>query len=112
MTAPTTHRDTCDQRRRTLLVSNIDLAATAARRTRIWAEQDRLRIFPLIEGWHRLGPRSAFELLDELVGPDPFLADDTESLLRKYAQLNPAIVDALDGRKLQLPLTIVAGGKR
>ena len=112
MTAPTTRRDTCDQRPRELLVSNADLATAAARRTRIWAEQDKIRIFPLIERWHRLGPRSAFELLDELVGADPFLADDIEHLLRKYARLDPQTVAALDARELRLPLAVVAGGQR
>ena len=76
---------------------------------RVWTEQHKLRIFPMIERWHRLGPRSAFELLDELIGTDRFLPDDAEGLLRKYAQLDPEIVAVLGGRELQLPLVIIEG---
>ena len=81
-------------------------------RARVWSERDQLRLFPLIERWHRLGPRSAFELLDVLVGDDPFLADDVEHLLERYARLDPEHVAALDGRELQLPLVMVEGGRR
>ena len=86
--------------------------ATVKSARRIWTERDQLRIFPLIEQWNRLGPRSAFEMLDELIGPDPFLADDVECLLRRYARLNPEHVAALDGCALRPPLAMIAGGKR
>ena len=79
--------------------------------SRVWAERDRLRLFPLVERWHRLGPRSAFELLDELIGIDPFLADDAECLLQRYAKLDADVVAALNGHNLKMPLAVIDGSK-
>ena len=91
-------------------MSTAMVAVRSARR--VWTEQHKVRIFPMIERWHCLGPRSAFELLDELVGIDPYLADDIECLLQKYSRLDRDILEALDGIEIRPPLAIVEGGRR
>ncbi len=95
-----------------LLPADVLCETAQARPTRVWTERDKLRLFPLVERWHRLGPRSAFEILDELIGTDPYLADDVENLLRKYARLDPEVVAALDGCRLRMPLAVVGGGRQ
>ena len=45
---------------------------------------------------HRLGPRPVAELLRELADAHG-LADDIEALLARYARLDPATVQTLDG---------------
>lgn len=54
-----------------------------------WSEREIIRLGPLVEDLHRLGPRSLYEFMRELVGPDHALAVHAEELLRRYARLDP-----------------------
>ena len=78
----------------------------------MWNEKDQVRLMPKVQKLYRLGERSVFELLHELVADDEFLAIDVEHLLDKYGRLDPAVVDLFGGRDLWLPLTVVQGGRR
>ena len=77
-----------------------------------WGERELIRIGPLVRDLHTLGPRSIYELLREIVGPDHVLAGDVEEQLRRYARLDPEHVAALDGYELRMPLAVVEGGRR
>ena len=78
----------------------------------IWTERDRIRLAPRVCALHALGPRPLYEFLAELTAGDDVLAIDIEIQLARYARLNPASVDALDGRVIRHPLALVEGGRR
>ena len=77
-----------------------------------WNERELIRVGPLVCGLHALGTRPLYEYLRELVGTDQALAADAEALLKRYAQLDPQVVETLGGRNLQMPLALVNGGLR
>jgi len=67
---------------------------------------------PRVRALHALGPRPLYEFLAELTAGDAVLTADIEIQLDRYARLDPATVEALDGRELRLPLVVVIGGRR
>jgi len=75
-------------------------------------ERDRIRLAPRVRALHALGPRATYEFLAELTAGDDALAIDIEIQLDRYARLDPATVEALDGREIRLPLAVVEGGRR
>ena len=75
-------------------------------------ELDRIRLAPRVQALHALGPRPLYEFLAELTAGDAVLAVDIEILLDRYSRLDPATVEALDGREIRLPLAVVEGGRR
>ena len=80
--------------------------------TNCWGTRKQIRISPLVEDLHGLGPRPLYEFLRELVSADHALAVDAEELLKRYARLDPGTVAALDGRDLRMPLALVSGGRK
>ena len=77
-----------------------------------WNEHELIHIAPLVCGLHALGTRPLYEYVRELVGIDHGLAADAEALLKRYARLDPQVVETLGGRNLQIPLALVNGGLR
>ena len=69
----------------------------------------RLRRMRLVERVHNLGPRIAFELLDEL-DRHHGIGADLDRRLARYAGLDPEILRAVGGDRFpRLPIRIVGG---
>ena len=75
-----------------------------------WTGADLVRVTRQVQRLHDLGPRPLFELLAEL-GADQFVRDDLEHLLDRYTRLDPALVAALGGRDLRLPVVVIEQGE-
>ncbi len=75
-----------------------------------WIGADMVRVTRQVQRLHALGPRPLYEFLQELAA-DPFVRDDLDLLLRRYCRLDPALVAALDGRDLRLPMAVVEDGE-
>ena len=74
-----------------------------------WEGPDELRAMRQTQRVYDCGPRACYELLRELAA-DPVTRQDLNILLARYARLDPGTVAALDGRRLKLPIAVVAGG--
>ena len=81
-------------------------------RARIWGPRNRIRFGPLVSHLRELGDRALYEFFDELIGDDPFTADDVELQLGRYARVSPFMLDVLDARDIEPPLIEVEGGRR
>ena len=76
------------------------------------ADLTRVRMARQVHHLHQLGERTLLEFLIEFVGIDDNLSFDLGLLLDRYGRLTPEMIDALDGRELQMPLTVVVGDRK
>jgi hypothetical protein len=61
---------------------------------------------------HGLGPRTVFELIDEIAKHHPSIADDFDRRLARYAALDPAALRAAGGDGFApLPLRSIGGAR-
>ena len=74
-----------------------------------WRAADLVRVTRQVAHLHALGPRLLLELLIEL-GADPFVRDDLDLLLPHYCRLDLNTVEALDARRLRLPIVVIEDG--
>ncbi len=72
----------------------------------------RVRLGRQVHRLHLLGERTLLEFLIEFVGIDDNLSFDLGLLLDRYGRLTPEMIDALDGRELQMPLAVVVRDRK